>query len=165
MAITSQTFTTSELVTAAKMNANVRDNWQATWPTATEAWQAWSPSYANLTVGNGTVVARYIQVGDLVTAAWLFTMGSTSSVGTGPTVSLPVTATSSYTATYMTLGTAEYVNAWVAAYLGLADNASTTTVALQSIGASGIWAAVSATVPFTFATSDALSFQISYEAA
>ena len=61
--------TAGELMTSTKMNT--------IFPAGASDFQTWSPSYANLTVGNGTVVARYTIIGDLVVARWVFTLGST----------------------------------------------------------------------------------------
>ena len=46
---------------------------------ASISWTTWSPSYTNLTIGNGTVVARYAYSGGLVILQWQLTWGSTSS--------------------------------------------------------------------------------------
>ena len=42
------------------------------------AWQTWTPTYNNLTVGNGTVTCGYKQIGKTVTFRWIFQLGSTS---------------------------------------------------------------------------------------
>jgi len=69
------------------------------------AWQTWSPSLSNLTLGNGTQIAKYIQIGKTVFVRYKFLLGSTSSVGTSPTISLPVTAISDYSDTTYVTGT------------------------------------------------------------
>lgn len=60
------------------------------------AWQTWSPTYANLTVGNGTVTSKYIQIGKSVFFIYKIIFGTTSSMGTNPTISFPVTTNASY---------------------------------------------------------------------
>src|SRR6185369_9654216 len=56
------------------------------------AWGSWTPSWTNLSVGNGTVVAKYVQIGKTVFARLSLVLGSTSTV-TGPVIfSLPVTS-------------------------------------------------------------------------
>jgi hypothetical protein len=57
------------------------------------AWSTWTPTFTNLTVGNGTVVAKYKQIGTKTYAikVWI-TLGSTSSVGTNPSFTLPFTS-------------------------------------------------------------------------
>jgi len=43
------------------------------------SWTTWTPSYSNLTIGNGTVVARYAYSGGLVILQYQLNWGSTSS--------------------------------------------------------------------------------------
>ena len=69
-----------------------QDNFQRLEEHLQYIWRAWTPTYTNITVGNGTVSARYVQIGPFVMLDWYLTFGSTSSMGTGPKVSLPVTA-------------------------------------------------------------------------
>ena len=61
------------------------------WQIMLSEWSTWSPSYSNLSVGNGTASAIYAYTGmKTVTAHWYLTLGSTSSVGTSPTLTLPI---------------------------------------------------------------------------
>ncbi len=131
------------------------------------AWTAWSPSYTNLTIGNGTVVARAVQIGDKVEAYWSFALGSTSSVGTGPTVSLPVTRSSNYTDSEMLWGPI-YLKAGGTQFVGVIRSPSTTTVGiLRHIvsGSNTVIGTVDATNPGTWTTGDTMSFTITYEVA
>jgi len=161
------TFSAGATLTAAQLNSNLRDNLNAAFPGGT-TWAAWSPTYANLTIGNGTVVARYIQVGSLVIARWQFTLGSTSAVGTGPTVSLPVTSASTgYTAAANPLGQVTFVDTGVGRYNGVATYSSTTVLGItaQDVATYVRQVSVSATVPFTWVNTDIMMFQVVYEAA
>lgn len=65
----------------------------------TTAWTAWTPTLTNLTLGNGTANAVYRQLNKTMDFDFLFTLGSTSAVGTNPKFSLPVTIASRHTAT------------------------------------------------------------------
>lgn len=61
------------------------------------AWQSWTPTLTNLTLGNGTSVGNYVQIGKAVYFRYIFTLGSSgSAVGSGPTITLPVTANAAY---------------------------------------------------------------------
>jgi len=55
-------------------------------------WQDWTPTISNGTQGNGTITARYVQIGKLVTANFLFVLGSTSAISGDFNFTLPVTA-------------------------------------------------------------------------
>jgi hypothetical protein len=150
-----RTWTTGELVTAAQLNTHVRDNLDAAFPTDA-VWTTWSPTYANLTIGNGTVTARYMEMGETFVAHWVFTLGSSSAVGTGPTVSLPVTTGS---AVETPIGTAYMLNAGTQGYHGIVLIATSTTVRIVGSLSSGTYVedvTVSATVPFTWGTADKL---------
>jgi len=73
-------------------------------------WTAWTPTLANLSLGNGTVTARYTQIGKKVTAYIKVVFGSTSVMGTAPTFTLPVTAASQYGANINVVGTGVAIN-------------------------------------------------------
>jgi len=64
--------------------------------TSTWAWQSWAPNWTNFTVGNGTVVAKYIQIGKTVHFKIKVTLGSTSSVSGAITFSLPTDSHADY---------------------------------------------------------------------
>ena len=56
-------------------------NWGDQVPNAETAWTSYTPTWTNLTVGNGTQAFRYKQIGKTVYVQGLITLGSTSSVG------------------------------------------------------------------------------------
>ncbi len=132
-------------------------------------WGSWSPSYANLTIGSGTVVARYVQIGQTVHAYFSFVLGSTSAVGTAPTVSTPVTASSSYL-TGQKVGVCSLFDSGTNEQDGMVTLASTTTFGLfwPNLNIGGIERIteinLGATVPFTWATGDSMSFAVTFEA-
>lgn len=57
---------------------------------------SYTPTFTNLGVNNGTVQAYYSKIGKRVHAHGTFTLGTTSTIGTSPTMTLPVTASSTY---------------------------------------------------------------------
>lgn len=128
------------------------------------AWETWSPSYANLTIGNGTVVSIYSQIGKTVNMYFKFTLGSTSAVGTAPTITLPVTAVAtSFTDHGFATGRLSDANAvdWLS--YGLFD--STTVLQIAHINGASNIASVTATAPFTWVTTDFMTIQAVYQAA
>ena len=131
------------------------------------AWTTWTPTWTNLTVGNGTVVARYAQVGKIVYAYIGFNMGSTSSMGSGPFFTLPVTAVAPGSNT--PLGLCYMEDSGVAGYIGNIAYRSTTTAQLFAIAANGTYLGgntfFSSTIPFTWGTNDFFNGYFSYEAA
>ncbi len=124
----------------------------------------YTPTFTNFTLGNGTAVGRYSQIGKTVFVEIKVTLGSTSSMGTDVYVILPVNAamTTSLQAnvTLQDAGTSEYV--------GAGGNPYADSLRLFAVGASGSYAnyvLITPTVPFTWTTNDTFSIKATYEAA
>lgn len=133
------------------------------------AWTSWTPTWTNLTIGNGTYANGYVQVGKIVIARMKLTLGSTTSVGSTPYFTLPVTAKSSVYTQYESLGTGTVIDSSaVAPYQGYAAFRDTTTAYPFTFAVSGgnvTQVGISATGPFTWATSDTIIMNMVYEAA
>lgn len=132
-------------------------------------WTAWSPTLTNVTIGNGTVVARYTRVVDTVKARFHITLGSTSSVSGVPTVTLPVNAAANYP-DFDAIGTAMLRDVTANVHIGVvrlnSSNRDAVQVAYSLLSSTTIVnGAVNATTPFTWATSDVISGRLVYEAA
>ena len=164
-----RTWVTAETVTAALLNAHVRDNLDASFPlTGGPTHTTWVPTYANLTVGDGTVTARYTQIGKLVLAEYMLLWGSTTSISGTVNVSLPVTSASTYAQLDSPIGTAQFLDDGSDRYLGTVSWNTTTTLAVQALNAATTHlrtASLSSTIPFTWTTNDRLAFTVAYEAA
>lgn len=134
------------------------------WASATDQfpWQAWTPTYTNLTIGNGTVVARYQQIGKTINFEFYFSMGSTSAMGTTPQITMPVTP--KYYAKTFDM----YIqDAGTQFFIGTADTFDSKfypTVILTNTTYAQV-SYLSATTPMTWTTSDNFSIRGSYEAA
>ncbi len=131
---------------------------------------AWTPTWTNLTVGNATQTARYSQSGKTVFFTLKLVLGSTSSVGTNPNFTWPVTAASQASA-QASLVQIAYLDATAGVFLGVSDPRNRTTAVCGINGPSGTVQlqeqdrAVSSTVPFTWTTNDTIWIAGSYEAA
>ena len=87
-------------VTTAKIaNANV-----TLAKLASEAATAWTPTFTNFTIGNGTIVARYLKFGRQVFFRVEVTLGSTSTMSNNPRFDLPVACSTTYAVGVNTLG-------------------------------------------------------------
>jgi len=132
-------------------------------------WTTYTPTYNAITVGNGTIVARYQQIGKTVNLFFKFILGSTSSISSNVVLfSLPVTVSSNYTVQLSQFGQANYVKPGTAQNLGFVYPYSTTTARFQVINTASTYAGAadaSSTVPFTWGTGDYLEATITYEAA
>lgn len=130
------------------------------------AWVSWSPSYASITVGNGTVTARYTQIGKTVHFRWTIVCGSTTALGNDITFTIPVTAHSFY-------GTANVRSpiGLVRGYdVGTLNASGSVMLNASTTVASVLWPNATdprddGIFPWTEASGDTLSFSGTYEAA
>ena len=130
------------------------------------AWTSWTPTWTNLTVGNGTNSSKYTQVGKLIIARVAFLFGSTSSISGGISFTLPVTSVSYTEGGFYGRGVLR--DAGTAEYACLLDISTTTQAIVYAEGAAGSYVnatALSSTIPFTWTTNDHISGILIYEAA
>lgn len=126
------------------------------------AWTSWTPTWANLTIGNAVQTCKYVQIGKTVFFRVAVTLGTTSSVGTNPTFTLPVTSVSLDDSHMIGVHTA--VDNGTGVVQGFVAWKSTTT-ALPATTSTTYFAGLSATGPFTWTTGDKLLASGSYEVA
>ncbi len=141
-----------EILTAANLNEYL--------PQSMTTWS--SPIAGGITVGDGATVATYCELGPLMYAQFRFTFGSTSAVTGGVTIDLPEDSTLAHLPTSMCM---LWDNSATTRYPGIIHGSSATTLAVQSINAastSAVGAALSSTVPFTWAVNDVIAFNIWY---
>jgi hypothetical protein len=131
------------------------------------AWRSFTPTFSNFTLGNGTVVARYAQIGKTVHFYVQVTLGSTSSVTGSIAINAPVAKNSNMGAP---IGQAFFQDS---------GTAFQTAGYLQSSPGSNVFEAfaflanltylqsaiTSATIPFTWANTDLFGFRGTYEVA
>lgn len=119
----------------------------------TDSWSTWSPTTANLTLGNGTITARYRMSGKTGDFFFSFVLGSTSAIGTLPSFTLPFTPHSSY-ATFSLMGVGGLLDSGTAGYIAVGRWTAGSAVEVVYGGASDIHTSVTATAPFTWTTND-----------
>lgn len=130
------------------------------------AWTAYTPTFTNFTLGNGTIGFAYTQIGKTVHVRGGITLGTTSSITGTFTFSLPATAI--IASGNPLIGNARYSDVGVQNYFGVVQLGATTTGQLLAMGASGTYvtsATVNATVPFTWGATDDIRFYLTYQAA
>lgn len=151
-----RTWVAGETVTASICNTHIRDNLKA----IGDPWTTYTPTFTGFTIGNGVVIAKYLQAGKDVRGEVKITFGSTSTWTAGFTVSLPVTAA----VISIPVGGAYFNDASAPAHRSgpALVQSGGNTVAFVEAGGAGL---VSNTVPFTWQQNDILSFPFGYEAA
>lgn len=144
-------WTDGDIVDAADLN------------TIAGAWDSFTVTLTNVTLGNGTAVGYWKKIGRVVHYRVDVTFGSTTSVTGGITVNLPATGAAApgvHTGLIFDTSTTTYYSATMIS--------STSAVAMRVIntaGTYGVATATSSTVPMTWATGDWFRLAGSYEAA
>jgi len=126
-------------------------------------WNTYTPTFTNVTVGNGTLVARYIQLGKAVHLHVRLTLGTTSAVSGTPIISLPVATASGRLHT----GTGNATNG-TTNFLVETRYGSTTTTQAYVFNAANTFLErtnINGVSPFTWASTHILDFNLTYEAA
>jgi len=133
---------------------------------ASETWTDYVPTLTNLTVGNGTLTARYFKLGRFVSVNFQFVFGSTSAIAGGVSFTLPVAPASYYTGDFH-LGGVSWVDAGATVFGGYASwTGSAVLLRLWRTDATYLtFAGPTATVPFTWGTGDFITTSFTYEAA
>lgn len=133
------------------------------------AWSSWTPTWSTFVKGNGTVSAKYIQIGKTVHFRIHVVFGSTTTMGSNSNYTLPVTAISyAGTAAQQVIGQIRYLDAGINAYFGQTMWGSTTIGTIEVGNAAGTYlnsGGVNNTIPFTWGTNDEFHINGTYEAA
>jgi hypothetical protein len=131
------------------------------------AYTSFTPtSGGNWTLGNGSVMGRYIQIGKLVSFFGSFTLGSTSTITGGMYVNYPVAGDTTYN--NQPIGHGRYTDAGVGTYPGqvIQANGDGFLVTIGNASATYVFEDYfSSTKPFTWTTNDVVYFSGSYVAA
>lgn len=133
------------------------------------AWNTYTPTLANIVVGNSQIAGFYKKIGRVVHFYVQYVQGSTGTMGSNPTYTVPVAASTRYSSsTRDVIGQCAVLDSGTANFMGVCFWVSSTTAALQVLSAGGTYVGVNsftATVPMTWATNDAWFAWGTYEAA
>lgn len=168
ISVTSGTINSAAITSASIADSLITPRMLLTGTGTSWVWQSYSPTWGNISIGNGTNASYYIQIGKTVYVRAYITFGSTTTIGTGSiTFTLPVTAKSGVYTTKQLLGTSLAVGSSLE-YPGVVEYNTTTSVLCwgQTIASSTpVLITYSSTAPFTWTTNNAFSANIVYEAA
>jgi hypothetical protein len=129
-------------------------------------WTAFTPTFTGVTVGNGTLVARYRKVGKTVDVYMKLTFGSTTSLSASLNYfALPFNlATTSDGLTCV--GYAQDASAGVSYVASPEFNGNNIIWSVLAVGGTwGTTSRITSSNPYTWATNDVYWFQVRYEAA
>lgn len=126
-------------------------------------WRSYTPTLENITLGDGSVLARYTRSGKTAHAAGRLLLGSQSSIASNPRISLPVTPAFGG----LIVPNVRFVDAGTSFHFGLAriTGSSLEFYAINTNSTYGAFSVISATTPFTWAVNDEIVFNVSYEVA
>lgn len=148
-------------VTNAKLNNSGTFN--SSW-----VWSTWTPTWTNLTVGNGTAAYLYTQIGKTVHFRVIVTFGSTSSISGAVSFTPPVTIKTDYSLR-QAIGLTSIEDSGTASFHGVTRISDADTTLLQAgVGTAGGtylgYSNLSSTIPMTWTTGDQLMITGTYEA-
>jgi hypothetical protein len=143
--------------------ANSAESTGLKWTTGAEQfpWQDYTPGFLNFTLGNGTLIARYQKVGNLINVFVRITWGSTTSSGNYPIVGYPATPRNtvyfSGDCTLRDVGTTDYIGRV------LMDNSGLLLCTEYTGGNWNVLGVLTATDPTTWVTGDIWTLSATYE--
>jgi hypothetical protein len=126
--------------------------------------QTWPPTLTALTVGNGTQTAIWAPLGDLAWYRYRLIFGTSTVMGSGPKITLPVLPNPAYHTSDEEIGHVTMLDAGIALYTGgavnLADGLGTVEARIDLTSATyASLVAISATVPMTWGAGDTLKIE------
>ena len=131
---------------------------------------SYTPTFLNVTAGNGTTSGAYCRVNNFVHYYGSFTLGSTSAVTGAISIALPININADVAVGISTIGIMNLLDTSAAITLqGISryNGASSSCFAgvILASGTYGQWQSLNATTPFTWATGDSINFNLYYRAA
>ena len=123
-------------------------------------WVAYTPTWVNLTIGNGTVTAKRAIANKIVLVELTVVFGSTTTIALATTFTLPFNNTAP--GSVLPLGQlGMYDSSATSVYSGTVYASAATTGVLYTNASPATL--VSATVPFTWAVGDQISITLQYQ--
>ena len=137
-------FVSGQVLTAAEMNG-------------IGEFTTFTPTFTNLTVGNGTVEAYYTRIQDLVGVFVNIVFGSTTSISGDVNLTLPLNRVSG---TRLPLGNCMFSDTGTGSFVGFVLSSTTVSQVIIRYGTSVV--PLSATAPFTWTTGDVFTVSLFY---
>lgn len=147
----------------SKSGSNLTDIATRSATDLTAAWSSWTPTITNLTIGDGVIVGRTLQIGKLVFYDLRVTWGSTTSASGTQIVPAPAQAATGVDPGHIGSGMAFDTSSGF--YYRLITTFRADVSNIQILGADGGSTFVNATSPFAWANGDILAISGFYPAA
>ncbi|MFE5217461.1 MULTISPECIES: hypothetical protein [unclassified Streptomyces] len=131
MTFAPRTWVVGEVVSAAIMNQEIRDQFNTMFSAWTTYTPTWSASTTNPSLGNGTLAGRYLKIGRTVICHINLTTGSTTTYGSGNyNFTLPFQAANAG-ASYVGLAHLLGTNRWIG-HIVISPNATSCSAFFQT---------------------------------
>jgi len=128
-------------------------------------YETWTPTWTNLTVGNGTQTFSYAHIGQMIHLFGRLVFGSTTSISGLVELTIPTTTSDGFDGI---LGFAYLTDAGTNDFIGYAQKFTTTSAGIR-VGRADItyltFADTGSTVPFTWTTNDQIALNLVYKGA
>lgn len=162
MTFAPRTWVVGEVVAAATMNQEIRDQFASMFDAWTAYTPSWTASTTNPTLGNGTLAGQYIKIGRTCTATVFLTMGSTTTYGSGNyTFSLPFMAASA-TVSYLGVARLGAARIWLG-HAVVSTGSNLATITFDSAIADTRGTNWTGTSPETLASTHTFRFSLTYQ--
>ncbi|MFJ1808552.1 MULTISPECIES: hypothetical protein [unclassified Streptomyces] len=161
MTFAPRTWVVGEVVTAALLNQEVRDQFSSIFDAWTTYTPTWTAATTNPVVGNATIAGRYLKIGRKCIVDIRIQMGSTTTYGSG-VYSFSVPFTSASSVDYLGNARLASTDTWIGQTVLSGGNAAFQCVFSTSSGDSRA-ATMSPTVPNTLANTHILRAQLEYQ--
>lgn len=128
-------------------------------------WSSFTPTFTNLSLGNGTLTAKYTVVGKICLFKITVLFGSTTAVSGAVSATLPQTA-ATFIGSSPNIGNATLLDTGTALFAGPVYMTSTTQINVRVYNAASTYLSatqLSATIPHTWANTDELVINGTYE--
>ncbi|MFI8962043.1 hypothetical protein ACIGO8_08000 [Streptomyces sp. NPDC053493] len=164
MTFAPRTWVVGEVVTAATMNQEIRDQLNSMFAAWTSYTPTWTASTTNPVLGNGSLTGVYMKVGRTCHVQVELSCGTTTTYGSGNwSLGLPFTSTNSGG---LRIGVAQASGSIRAAgQVTVNTSASTFGLWFPATGSVSNLSAATATVPYTWASTNFLRCSFTYETA
>ena len=129
------------------------------------SWQAYTPVLGNLTVGNGTLIGRYTQVGKTVTFYVIVVFGTTTTID-APGVSCTVPVDMAITSRQASFFTGILENVGSTSFFAVGFRSAANAFQITALGAGATYAlfnSISSTAPFSWSDTDRITIGGTYE--
>lgn len=163
MTFAPRTWVVGEVVSAAVMNQEIRDQFNSMFGAWTAYTPTWTAATSNPALGNGTILGRYMKIGRTVLCDIILTAGSTTTYGSGAySIGMPAAAAA---ASLEAAGVARLsAGSTYIGYAYVASGALVANVIFPNTSTPSVGANWTSTAPATLAAGHSLRLTLTYEA-